>query len=192
MMWPLKFLDLLKTFRLKQHVNVATHRCGHTLDLVITRSDDDLVSSLNITDPIISDHLAVHCKIAFKKPSYKLQEISYRNWKSVDKQSFITDIKESFLNNFENICDVTELTALYGNTLSSILEKNAPLRKRAVTMRPSSQWYTAEIKKAKSKRRRLERKWRSNKSEDNRKRYADQCHTVNNLVYQTKITFFVH
>ena len=142
----LKFLDLLETFGLKQHVNVATHRCGHTLDLVITRSDDDLVSNLNVTDPIISDHLAVHCKIAFKKPSYKRKEISYRNWKSVDKQSFITDIRESFLNNFENISDVTEFTALYGSTLSSILEKYVPLRKRSVTMRPSSQCYTAEIK----------------------------------------------
>ena len=27
----LKFLDLLETVGLKQHVNVATHRCGHTL-----------------------------------------------------------------------------------------------------------------------------------------------------------------
>ena len=56
-------------------------------------------------------------------------------------------------------------------------------------MTPSSQWYTAEIKEAKSRRRRLERKWRSSKSEDNRKRYVDQCNTVNNLVYQTKMTF---
>ena len=134
--------------------------------------------------------MAVHCKITFKKPSYKRKEISYRNWKSVDKQTFITDIKESFLNNFEDISDVTEFTALYGNTLSSILKKHAPLRKRTVTMRPSSKWYAAEIKEAKSKRRRLERKWRSNKSEDNRKRYVDQCNTMNNLVYQTKMTFF--
>ena len=72
----LKFLDRLETFGLKQHVNVVTHRCGHILDLVITRSDDDLVLNLNVTDPIISDHLAVHCKnIAFKKPSYKRKEI---------------------------------------------------------------------------------------------------------------------
>ena len=68
----LKFLDqLLKTFGLEQHVNVATHRCGHTLDFVTTRSYDDLVSNFNVTDPIIFDHLAAHCKIAFKKPSYK-------------------------------------------------------------------------------------------------------------------------
>ena len=64
----------------------------------------------------------------------------------MSQQSFITDIRESFLNNFENISDVTEFTALYGSTLSSILEKYAPLRKRTVTMRPSSQCYTAEIK----------------------------------------------
>ena len=78
------------------------------------------------------------------------------------------------------------MTILY----SSILEQHAPLRKRTVTMRPSSQWYTAKIKAAKSIRRRLERRWRSNKSEDNRKRYIVQCYSVNKLVYQTKMTFY--
>ena len=65
----LKLLDLLETFGLRQQVNVAPYRCGHTLDLVITRIDDDLVSNFNVTDPIISHHLAIHCKIAVKKPS---------------------------------------------------------------------------------------------------------------------------
>ena len=49
----LKFLDLLETFGLKQHVNLATHRCGHTLDLMITRSDDDLVSNFNVSDSVM-------------------------------------------------------------------------------------------------------------------------------------------
>ena len=46
----IKFIDLLETFGLKQHINVATHQSGHTLDLVITRSDNDLVSSFDVTN----------------------------------------------------------------------------------------------------------------------------------------------
>ena len=41
-----------------------------------------------------------------------------------------------------------------------------------------------------TKRRKLERKWRSNKSEYNRKRYLYQFYTVNNLVCQMKMTFY--
>jgi hypothetical protein len=33
----LHFLDLLDAFGFMQHINVATHNCGHTLDLVITQ-----------------------------------------------------------------------------------------------------------------------------------------------------------
>ena len=37
-----KFLSLLQSFGLVQHVTVPTHVAGHTLDLVITREDCDL------------------------------------------------------------------------------------------------------------------------------------------------------
>ena len=57
-----KSLDLLKTFSLKQDINVEAHRCGHILDLVLTRSDDDLVSNFNA---VISGHLGVHGKRGF-------------------------------------------------------------------------------------------------------------------------------
>jgi endonuclease/exonuclease/phosphatase family metal-dependent hydrolase len=59
-------IDLLETFGLKQHINVAIHQSGYTLDSVITRSDDDLVSRFDVTDPVISDHMAVHCKITLR------------------------------------------------------------------------------------------------------------------------------
>ena len=62
-----RFSDLLDIFNLVQHVKGETHRNGHTLDLIITRSDEaSLVSNVHITDPVISDHFAVHCKLAIK------------------------------------------------------------------------------------------------------------------------------
>ena len=53
------FLQLLDVFDLNQHTNGSSHKDGHTLDLVITRSDDDIVSDLSIDSPfVISDHAA--------------------------------------------------------------------------------------------------------------------------------------
>ena len=48
-----KFEDLLETFNLSQHVSGPTHLSGQTLDLIITRSSDDIVlASPKTTSPI--------------------------------------------------------------------------------------------------------------------------------------------
>ena len=42
------FLDLLQSFGLTQHVTGPTHEDGHTLDLIITRSFDRVVSTTGV------------------------------------------------------------------------------------------------------------------------------------------------
>ena len=49
------FLDLLASMGLKQHVNVPTHVSGHTLDLMITREHDPVISSVPVADRYLSD-----------------------------------------------------------------------------------------------------------------------------------------
>ena len=46
---------------------LLTHSRGHTLDLIITRSDVDLVDDIVVKDPALSDHLAVLCKLKLTK-----------------------------------------------------------------------------------------------------------------------------
>lgn len=41
-----------------------THKNNHALDLVITRSEEKLVSQYFVHDPVLSDHFAVHCTLA--------------------------------------------------------------------------------------------------------------------------------
>ena len=49
--------DILYSFSLNQHVHMPTHKLGHTLDLVITRSEDDLdVQNLQNYAPDMFDH----------------------------------------------------------------------------------------------------------------------------------------
>ena len=55
------FHMLLRSFNLIQHVDVATHQCGHTLDLVITHDDDDLLLSVTVTPDSLSDHQTNGC-----------------------------------------------------------------------------------------------------------------------------------
>lgn len=73
------YIKILESFNLVQHVNGPTHKKGHTLDLIITRATDELVTSIDIQDPMLSDHSAVHCKLRLKKPSWNEWKIVIAN-----------------------------------------------------------------------------------------------------------------
>jgi len=52
----MRFLDILTTFGLKQHIQEPTRQAGGTLDLVIT--PDDAANVAHVVDPpgVLSDH----------------------------------------------------------------------------------------------------------------------------------------
>ena len=78
-----RFLELLDSVGLDQHVSVPTHISGHTLDLIITRNSDQLLVSSPWTDYLFSDHLPVHCNIQVEKPLLKSKRMSFRKLKSL-------------------------------------------------------------------------------------------------------------
>ena len=51
-----QFLDIVASFRFQQHVNVPTPVAGHTLDLVITRENCDLLYSSPDTHYMMTSH----------------------------------------------------------------------------------------------------------------------------------------
>ena len=55
----IRFLDLLSSMGLDQHVDKPTHTSGHTLDLIITRNSDTLLPTRPLTDYLFSDHITV-------------------------------------------------------------------------------------------------------------------------------------
>ena len=64
-----KLEDLLETFNLSQYVSGPTHLSGQTLDLIITRSSDDIVLASPKTTFPISDHFIIQCPIGFSRPA---------------------------------------------------------------------------------------------------------------------------
>ena len=101
----------------------ATHMHGHTLDLVITRAAENLVSNITVRGRVISDHNAVHFKVAVDKPSYIRKEIKYRKWKLVDDVDFSNDISKSSLVTAptEHINDLAhQFRSVLGNLLTSM------------------------------------------------------------------------
>ncbi|KAK3754683.1 hypothetical protein QZH41_015382 [Actinostola sp. cb2023] len=157
-----RFLNLLEAFNLKQHISEPTHKSGHTLDLIITRSEQDVARNFTVYDPVISDHLAVCCTLSIPKKAFERKEVSYRKIKSIDMGQLREDIKNSRLADPDSVSgDLDILTRRYNTVPSELLDKHAPLKKRTITLRPAAPWYTDAIRDEKQKRRKLERRWRA-------------------------------
>ena len=127
-----KFNNILESFNLKQHVNGPTHKKGHTLDLIMTRAE--LVTNIEIRDPVLSDHSAVHCMLRLNKPPLEQTEIQYRE--NCNKESFNEDLKNYtlLLGNHQKLSVIVEH---YEKTLEETLDKHAPLKRRMITYHPS-------------------------------------------------------
>ncbi|CAB4024715.1 Hypothetical predicted protein [Paramuricea clavata] len=174
-----------ESFNLQQHVNGPTHKKGHTLDLIITRNEDKLVTGIRIHDPVISDHLAIHCTLQLEKPPLEQAEIYYRKLNNVNMDSFNEDIKVLDLN---DDYDLSVLIDKYENTLKETLQQHAPQKRRIIT--PLSPWYNEEIGQEKRNRRKLERRWRASGLCIDRQLYVKQCERVNAMIKNAKTTYY--
>ena len=158
--------DILSSSNLSQFVTEPTHISGHILDLVIARSDDNVVDSVTVPF-LFTDHAVIHCKLALQKPRFSKKVITYRKWKSIDKDNFAKDLQLSnLMSNSET--DLDTLVNNYDTTLHDIINNHVPLKQRTVTIRPSNPWYSPEIDKAKKLRKQLERRWCKSKLEIDR------------------------
>ena len=66
-----KFLDLLYSLRLIQHVTYPAHYKGHILDLIIARTEDSSVTGIDYDWLLPSDHCSIHFTTTFTKPHHE-------------------------------------------------------------------------------------------------------------------------
>ena len=86
-----EFSELLTAYNLKQHIRVATHSRGHTLDLLITRHDDiTTIHNIRVNEGI-SDHAAIMCELNIPVEASSKQLILTRNMKSIDIDKLCQD-----------------------------------------------------------------------------------------------------
>ena len=156
----MKLQQVMSIFGLTQHINSPTHRDGHTLDVLITRSDV-VMQSVRVDPPLLSDHSAVIAifDLPFKQdPS--VARCVRRCWRSFDVDVFMHDIDQSSLIQSPP-SDVVDLFASYDTTLRSILDKHAPYKALQLRAKASSAvWYDGACRAEKTKTRRLEKVYR--------------------------------
>ncbi len=54
-------------------------------------------------------------------------------------------VKESYCTSTEFHYSVSHVVYHYNKTVSQLLDKHAPLRKKTITIHPQTEWYTPEL-----------------------------------------------
>ncbi len=164
--YQIRLSELLVSYGLVNHVHIPTHKHGNTLDLLITRDNDELIFSKPTTGYMISDHYFVHSNLDFPRPNLTVKSIAFRKIKDIDLTAFKLDLSvicEELL----QINDINVLATQYNGLLSECLDKHAPLQEKTLVSRPKVSWYTDSLKEMKRERRKLERKYRQTNSDIN-------------------------
>jgi len=182
------FRDLLESAGLKQRVTGPTHRSGHTLDLVIDRQEDQVLSSFSVISDLLSDHSVIMCYVAFARPKPSKSHFWHRRLRDMDIDAFKSDIAKLLPSTDLHDPGPNVLVGLYNSVPRDTLDKHAPVILHSITLRPHAPWFTEELRDAKRKRPRCERAYRKSRLPVHEQIYRDQCRSYATLPRNQKLT----
>jgi hypothetical protein len=184
------FLNLLDTFSLTQHVTFPTHHSTHTLDLLITRSSSNFISSVTFTDPGVSDHLAILSTISVS-PHIRPPRVTktVRSFRSINIKALSQDIESSCLNSSPAV-NLDSYLSQFNSMLSSLLDKHAPLKSVSYTDRTQKPFITKDILLEKSKRSKLETLYRRTRLPTDLLNFKTQSRLVAKLITSSRRAYF--
>ena len=128
-------LTTLSLYNLVQVINEPTHRCGHIIDWVIVRPDDDIHRKSTATDSLESDHYCTkfYSNVLVCMPSTICRAV--RNMANIDRPSFIAELSSA------SELSSVEKANQYCDYLRTVLDKHTPPSLRKVINHNSSPWF---------------------------------------------------
>ncbi len=181
-----QFLSILSDFNLAQHVTFPTHTNGNTLDLLITPISLSIPTTVSSLPATPSDHFALLSSFDISAPSPRPPVTrSFRRINSINIQNFISDLSASQLI-VSPPPSLVDLVNCYNSTLTSILDKHAPLISKVIHSSNSNPWFTPALKALKRTRRKLERQWKSLPTLPNLTALRKASNTYHNAILAAK------
>ena len=178
-----QYYTLPETFGLVQRIDMPTYENGHLLDYIITRESSNFASEFIVSDKI-SDHMALHASLTCQPTHPERKEIFVRSLKRINDDALMADLTGITI---DSECrDVNSIVSHYDNTLSTIFDKHAPLKKICIVDRPMNYWINADIQALKAIRRYKEDIWRKNPIVINFQIYQESCLAVKNAINESK------
>ena len=181
----LKFTDLLESVNLIQDVKSPTHRDGHTLYLIITRKEEDMIADVQVLAYVYSDHRIICCEINHSTSPSKIL-------KPFRPTKLQRDIADAFsqIDCSTSTWSLDDLVSLYNDALKGIYDTLASTKTRWIGHRPQASWYDDNLRQAKRDKRRLERKFRKSGLIAEKQQFELKRSEYNSLLETSKRNFF--
>ena len=149
------------------------------------------VEIVNGTLDISTDHYPIIIKLPLIEHEVnnkiatirKINKINMVNFKA-ELQEIVENIDFSSDSNFSSNCIDFKLFS------GKLLDKHAPLITRNVPKQLKPQWIDVGFMKSRSKRRKLEKIWRKNKTDENRKNNVEQRNLCSQLSFPKQQTYY--
>ena len=99
--------------------------------------------------------------------------MTYRKLKDIDVEVFKQDLKTGFDSlEFSNI-NFRRMYEQYDEVSRSVMDKHSPIQTRKLRSTEAA-WMDTEYRKSRAKRRKFERMWKKNRTEENKINYINQ------------------
>ena len=172
---------------LVQVINMHNHRCGHIIDWVIVRPDDETHIKFTTADSLESDHYCTkfYFNVSVSKPSTWYRTV--RNMAKIDRPSFNAALHS--VSEFSSV----EKANQFCDFLRTVLDRRAPPSLRKDIALNSSRWLDSirdELLVAKRERRQAERKWRKTMLTIFSDLYSHARPNVSKLVHTDKCKYY--
>ena len=110
----------------------------------LQREHDPVISSVPVTDQFLSDHASVLCSLNSAQADCVAKIIHYRQLRAIDFDALRQDVGKSELWTRE-YSDLNELTSSYNSTLTSLLDKYAPMKEKVVVCKSACRGLTVRL-----------------------------------------------
>ena len=167
--------EVMSSYGMLQKVNEPTHRGGHTLDHVYINPYQMSINHTVVNEPLgfTSDHFPIIVHIPNIGNIETTQTVHYRKLKDIDLEGFRNELKQEIDSvNWEHMSFADHIVEFDQLSLR-LMDKYAPIVswKKKGDCPP---WLDSEYKKNRALRRKYEREWKKNKTNENMLKYTQQ------------------
>ena len=184
------FLSVLDHFDLSQHVTFPTHKAGHTLDLLVARASAGMIGPVECSMPFIFDHHAILSALLIpRKTRAPRLTKTVRSIKSINISDFCNDILSSDIFKVP-VTTLQSYLETFTSTLSSLLDKHAPLKNISCSSKTQKPFITPDIRSEKAKRSKLETIYRKSRRPSDFQNFRKQSILVHKLISDSRRSYY--
>jgi len=135
-----RFQTAIESYGMLQHISSPTHRAGHLLVVLITRTDIP-VHDVDVQPLEMSDHPFIMLSVDLQfQHDHPTDSIRRRQWRDFNYDKICSDLNSTSL-----LCDpppdAVGLFTCYHDTLQVLVDKHAPFAVYKLRAHPTAPWY---------------------------------------------------